>query len=129
MVALVGPALRLLVPPQPVASIMATIATAKSKYRFIGASKFSVSGEVLAGDKCTWGAKLATRRKCCFFNRRRFSAGKRWGVAPYDCGDKPHRIMHLRPMAKSNVRLSLRQGKYGCETALGKEKGRMIAAP
>jgi hypothetical protein len=47
---------------------MATIATAKSKYRFIGASKFSVSGEVLARDKCTWRAKLAKWAKCCFFS-------------------------------------------------------------
>jgi hypothetical protein len=64
-----------LVPPQPVANIMATIATAKSKYRFIGASKFSVSGEVLAVDKCTWWAKLAKGAKCCFF-----SPGKRAGL-------------------------------------------------
>ena len=48
-VALVGPALTLLpVPPQPVARTTATITTVRSKYRFIGASKFSVSGEVLA---------------------------------------------------------------------------------
>src|SRR6476646_4505425 len=107
MVALVGPALRLPVPPQPVAKIMATIATVRSKYRFIGASKFSASGEVLAVDKCTWRAKLAKRRKCCFFSRRRFSAGKRWGAAHHHCGDKPHRIKHLGPMAKSNVRSDL----------------------
>src|SRR4051795_5193020 len=71
MVAFVGPAFRLPVPPQPVANIMATIATAKSKYRFIGASKFSVSGEVLTGDKCTWRAKLAKRDKCFLFSDRK----------------------------------------------------------
>ena len=66
MVAFVGPALRLPVPPQPVANIMATIATAKSKYRFIGASKFSVSGEVLAVNKCTWWAKLPNGLSAAF---------------------------------------------------------------
>jgi hypothetical protein len=81
-VALVGPALRLLVPPQPVANIVATIATVRSKYRFIGASKFSVSGEVLAVDKCTWWAKLAKGAKCCFFNRRRIQRRDELGHEP-----------------------------------------------
>src|SRR5436305_573036 len=103
MVAFVGPALRLPVPPQPVANIMATIATAKSKYRFIGASKFSVSGEVLTGDKCTWRAKLAKRAKCRVFNRQKAGAGMEWESPDLNCGDKPHRIKHLRPLAKSNV--------------------------
>jgi hypothetical protein len=53
---------------------MATIATVRSKYRFIGASKFSVSGEVLAVDKCTWLAKLAKGSKCCFFSDREAAA-------------------------------------------------------
>jgi hypothetical protein len=66
MVAFVGPALRLPVPPQPVAKMMATIATVRSKYRFIGASKFSASGEVLAVDRCTWRAKLAKRLSAAF---------------------------------------------------------------
>src|SRR6267154_6010674 len=69
MVAFVGPAVvRLLLPPQPVATIKATVTTVKSKYRFIGASKFSVSGEVLAGYKCSWQANRAKRAKCRIFN-------------------------------------------------------------
>jgi hypothetical protein len=49
---------------------MATIATVRSKYRFIGASKFSVSGEVLGGYKCILRAKLAKRAKCLLFSGR-----------------------------------------------------------
>src|SRR4051812_14296824 len=90
MVAFVGPALRLPVPPQPVANIMATIATVKSKYRFIGASKFSVSGEVLALDKCTWRAKLAKWAKCRFFSLRKGQRWDKWDATHHHCGDKPH---------------------------------------
>jgi hypothetical protein len=71
MVAFVGPAVvRLFFPPQPVASTKATVTTVKSKYRFIGASKFSVSGEVLAGDKCSWRANPGKPAKCCVSNEQ-----------------------------------------------------------
>src|SRR5258708_25247039 len=101
MVAFVGPAFRLPVPPQPVARTTATITTVRSKYRFIGASKFSVSGEVLAVDKSTWRAKYAKRLSAAFSVRGGLAPGVGWSAAPYGCGDKPHLIKHLRPMPKS----------------------------
>jgi hypothetical protein len=90
MVAFVGPALRLLVPPQPVAKSKAAITTVESKYRFIGASKFSVSGEVLAVDKCTWRAKLAKWLSAAFSVVGNAMAWSGVGRNASACGDKPH---------------------------------------
>src|SRR4051812_8128919 len=103
MVAFVGPALRLPVPPQPVANIMATIATAKSKYRFIGASKFSVSGEVSPGINAPGGPSLPNVISASFSATERGGPWIECGAARHGCGDKPHRIRHLRSMVESNI--------------------------